>query len=104
MSEIPRSEQPEQEPKFEVLEYSDEYKEGIIKLINDVYENEMGQHSKSGRPDLDIIPEMYQKNNGNFWVALDGEKVIGTIALKSNLYPKIYLSVLILCTIKYFMN
>jgi len=84
MSETPRGEQPEefeQEPKIEITEYSGQYKEQIVRLINDVYENEIGQHSESGRPDLDKISEVYQKENGNFWVALDGEKVIGTIGL-----------------------
>lgn len=37
----------EQEPQPEIRTYSDEYKEGVAKLINDVYENEMGQHSES---------------------------------------------------------
>ena len=73
--------QPEQEPQPEIRTYSDEYKEGVVKLINDVYENEMGQRSKSGRPDLDIISDMYQKTGGNFWVALDEGKVVGTVAL-----------------------
>lgn len=81
MSEIPHSEQLEQEPEIEITEYLDDYKDQVAKLIFDVYENEMEWHSKSGRPDLNMIPEMYQKNGGNFWVALDDEKVIGTIAL-----------------------
>lgn len=77
--ETSHSEQPEKEPKFEVKEYSDEYKKQIIDLINDVYENELGWHSKSGRPDLEKIPEMYQRGDGNFWVAVDNGRVIGTM-------------------------
>ena len=34
-----------------------------------------------GQPDLLDIDNFYQKDNGNFWVALDGEIVVGTIAL-----------------------
>ena len=33
------------------------------------------------QPDLLDIPSFYQKDNGNFWIALDGQEVIGTIAL-----------------------
>jgi GNAT superfamily N-acetyltransferase len=34
------------------------------------------------QPDLCAIPAYYQQGAGNFWVALDQEKVVGTIALK----------------------
>ncbi|MBO9155099.1 GNAT family N-acetyltransferase [Chitinophaga sp. GCM10012297] len=33
------------------------------------------------QPDLLKIPEVYQDGRGNFWTALDGDKVVGTIAL-----------------------
>lgn len=80
MSETSPSENLEEEPKIEIKEYSDEFKEQVIKLVNDAYEKE-GHRSKSGRPDLEKIPEIYQEPGGNFWVAVDGEKVIGTFAL-----------------------
>ncbi|MBX9705669.1 MAG: GNAT family N-acetyltransferase [Gammaproteobacteria bacterium] len=32
--------------------------------------------------DLLDIPGFYQQNKGNFWLAFDGEEVVGTIALK----------------------
>jgi N-acetylglutamate synthase-like GNAT family acetyltransferase len=81
MSEIPRSEQIEGDPKVEIKEYSDEYKEQVKDLISDIYENELGWHSKSKRPDLEKIHEIYQRENGNFWVALKNGRVIGTISL-----------------------
>ncbi|RUL76769.1 GNAT family N-acetyltransferase [Dyella choica] len=34
------------------------------------------------QPDLAAIPAYYQQGAGNFWMALDREKVVGTIALK----------------------
>ena len=77
---MPKTEQAEAEPKVEVVEYIDEYKDQVKGLITDVYEKERGWHSKV-RPDLDIIPEMYQKEGENFWVALNEGKVIGTIGL-----------------------
>lgn len=33
------------------------------------------------QPDLLKIPQAYQDGRGNFWTALDGDKVVGTIAL-----------------------
>jgi RimJ/RimL family protein N-acetyltransferase len=67
--------------KVVIEEYSDDYKEQARDLIFDVYENEMNKFSKSGRLDLNNIQESYQKGNGNFWVALYGGKVVGTIGL-----------------------
>lgn len=73
----------EQEPTFRVERYSDEYKEQVVELINHIMENEFGTHSKSGRPDIRNIPEVYQKvESGDFWIALDeNNQVVGTIAL-----------------------
>ncbi|OOK97137.1 GNAT family N-acetyltransferase [Pseudomonas syringae pv. actinidifoliorum] len=34
------------------------------------------------QPDLKAIPEFYQTGAGDFWVAVNGEQVIGSIALK----------------------
>lgn len=33
------------------------------------------------QPDLTMIPEFYQANSGNFWVAKGDDKIIGTIGL-----------------------
>jgi len=67
---------------MEIVAYTDKYKEQTIELIFDILENEFSRHSKSGRPDLYNISEEYQKNNGNFWIAIDNENVVGTIALR----------------------
>lgn len=72
----------EKEPRAEIVEYTDEYKDEVIKLIFEIAENELGHHSKSGRPDLYNIPEVYQKGKGNFWVATENGHVVGTIALR----------------------
>ncbi|KAA8695464.1 GNAT family N-acetyltransferase [Pseudomonas caricapapayae] len=34
------------------------------------------------QPDLKAIPEFYQTGTGDFWVAVQGERVVGSIALK----------------------
>ena len=62
--------------------YSDEYQQGVIKLILDIQQGEFGVPiTLSQQPDLNTIPSFYQKGNGNFWVALFGNTVVGTIAL-----------------------
>ncbi|APM37886.1 GNAT family N-acetyltransferase [Clostridium kluyveri] len=35
------------------------------------------------QPDLANIDTFYRENNGNFWVAVDNQVVIGTIAIKN---------------------
>ena len=73
----------EKEPAFKVERYSDEHKEQVIELINDIINNEFGVRSKSGRPDIKNIPEHYQRTESeDFWIALDeGNHVVGTIGL-----------------------
>jgi ribosomal protein S18 acetylase RimI-like enzyme len=66
--------------EVEIVEYSDEYKDQVKDLIYDVYEKERGRPRRD-RPDLNAIKETYQDNNGNFWVAVENGKVIGTIGL-----------------------
>lgn len=83
MSEKSHSEQLEKEPKVKIEQYSDEYNDQVKELIFDVYENEIGQHSRSGRPDVNNISEVYQNNGGNFWVAINDGKVVGTIGLRN---------------------
>lgn len=66
---------------MEITTYSDRYKDSTIKLITDIQELEFGRHSKSGRPELHKIAQTYQRGRGNFWIAVDNNKVVGTIAL-----------------------
>lgn len=62
--------------------YSDEHQQGVIKLILDIQQREFGVPiTLSQQPDLNTIPSFYQKRNGNFWVALFDNTVVGTIAL-----------------------
>lgn len=62
--------------------YSGKYDDEIIRLILDIQNSEF----KIGlplqeQPDLKNIQEAYKKKGGEFWIALSGGKVIGTIAL-----------------------
>jgi hypothetical protein len=66
-----------------IIEYQEQYTSQLVELILGI---QVGEYelatSLEAQPDLLQIPEFYQVNNGNFWLALDGEKVVGTISLK----------------------
>jgi GNAT superfamily N-acetyltransferase len=62
--------------------YDSQYHQAVTQLILDVQRNEFGVPiTLQQQPDLDNIEHFYQKDNGNFWVALFNETVVGTIAL-----------------------
>lgn len=55
---------------------------GVIDVILPIQQQEFGvKISLNDQPDLLDIAAFYQRGCGNFWVALQGESVIGTIAL-----------------------
>ncbi len=67
---------------FKVVSFDDSYQDQVIELILKIQVEEFGiKITIKDQPDLKQIPSFYQKDKGNFLVALDGEKVIGTIAL-----------------------
>lgn len=67
---------------IEVYTYSASYKQQIINLILSVQQNEFGiPITLEEQPDLNNISAFYQKADGNFWIAVIENKVIGTIAL-----------------------
>ena len=62
--------------------YTDIYKDSVADLILSIQNGEFGiPITIKQQPDLNEIPKFYQENNGNFWIAKLGDKVIGTIAL-----------------------
>lgn len=66
---------------IKIIPYDDSYKEGVICLILNIWENEFNYKGLE-RPDIYNIPEFYQKDkNSNFWVALDDNKLVGTVGL-----------------------
>lgn len=67
---------------MEIITYYDRYRTAVRDLIFEIAENELHHHSKNGRPDLSNIKEIYQTERGNFWLALDSGKLIGTIGLR----------------------
>ena len=68
--------------EIRIAGFSSEYQEGVIDLILGIQQNEFGIGiTAKDQPDLHNIPGFYQKNHGNFWVAMVDEMVIGTISL-----------------------
>lgn len=66
---------------MEIITYQDKYKDAVIELISEIKEKEFGNPRKN-RPDLLNIKEFYQKTGrGNFWIALENDKLVGTIGL-----------------------
>ena len=63
--------------------YSPEFQPQVPELILDIEQNELGVPiTLADQPDLLDIPNFYQSNRGNFWLAINGEnEVVGTIAL-----------------------
>lgn len=65
-----------------IEQYTDKYKNEVGKLIVGIQHNEFDiDLTIEKQPDLQNIPAFYQKANGNFWIAKDGDNVIGTISL-----------------------
>lgn len=68
--------------KFIVQQYDARYNKKCIDLILGIQIEEFGiPITIVDQPDLNRIENFYQHDNGNFWIALNGEEVIGTIAL-----------------------
>ena len=62
--------------------FSPEHAEGVVRLILPIQQQEFGiAITAEAQPDLRDIPGFYQRGAGNFWVALDGGEVVGSIAL-----------------------
>lgn len=65
-----------------VKEYSNEYQAQVADLILHIQQKEYNiRITKEDQPDLFTIEEFYQTGNGNFWVAICDDKVVGTISL-----------------------
>lgn len=63
--------------------YSPHYSQGVADLIVPIQREEFQiEITYQDQPDLTNIPEFYQQGRGGFWLALEGEQVIGSIALK----------------------
>lgn len=65
-----------------VKQYSNEYQAQVADLILQIQQQEYNiPITKDDQPDLFKVEEFYQTGNGNFWVAIYNDKVVGTISL-----------------------
>ena len=62
--------------------YNKKYQQQVIDLILNIQQNEFHVPvTIKDQPDLLNIENFYCSKNGNFWVALENDDIIGTIAL-----------------------
>jgi GNAT superfamily N-acetyltransferase len=70
------------EKKIEVVEFESRYQQAVEDLVLPIQQIEFGvKITREEQPDLVDIKNVFQKGNGNFWVALCGDKVVGTIGV-----------------------
>lgn len=62
--------------------FSPAHADGVVELILPIQQQEFGLPiTLQDQPDLLSIPDFYQRGRGGFWVALEAERVVGSIAL-----------------------
>ncbi|NJN85910.1 MAG: GNAT family N-acetyltransferase [Leptolyngbyaceae cyanobacterium SL_7_1] len=67
---------------IKIQPYTPFYTQPIIDLILTIQQQEFGLPiTLNAQPDLLKIAEFYQAKKGNFWIAVESDRVIGTIAL-----------------------
>ena len=67
-----------------IQEFSSIYQQQAVDLILGIQQNEFHVPiTLDDQQDLVTIPSFYQNGKGNFWMALNERKVVGTIALVS---------------------
>ena len=68
--------------EIKIEQYTDLYKQQVLDLIVPIQREEFNiPITPEEQPDLQQIPGFYQKDNGNFWLAITDAGVVGTIAL-----------------------
>lgn len=67
---------------MEIITYQEKYRQEIIDLILHIQNDEAKiSLSLEEQPDLLDIPTYYEKNGGKFWLTVEDNMVIGTLAL-----------------------
>lgn len=68
----------------QICEYNETYQPSILQMILQIQQQEYHLPiTAEDQPDLCCIPSFYQQEYGNFWAAVDGGVVVGTIAMKN---------------------
>lgn len=66
----------------QIVPFASEHASGVVSLILPIQQAEFEiPITLDAQPDLRDIPGFYQKGAGNFWVALEGQAVVGSVAL-----------------------
>jgi N-acetylglutamate synthase-like GNAT family acetyltransferase len=66
---------------IKIIPFIEKYKDDVVQLVLDIYENELGFVGYE-RPDIYNICETYQEDAyNNFWLALNNGELVGTIGL-----------------------
>ena len=66
---------------MEIIKYQDAYKQQVIDLILHIQNSEAKINlTIEEQPDLLNVPLYYEKNGGAFWMGMEKNEVIGTIA------------------------
>jgi N-acetylglutamate synthase-like GNAT family acetyltransferase len=67
---------------IQIVPFSTQHVEGVGALIVGIQRDEFQiPITLEDQPDLQDIPNFYQRGSGNFWVAISEGEVIGTVAL-----------------------
>lgn len=65
-----------------VLPFRAGFERDVIDLIVGIQRDEFGiEITAEQQPDLRDIPAFYQRGSGNFWLAIESGRVVGTLAL-----------------------
>jgi len=66
-----------------IIPFTPVYQDQVIALILQIQQKEFNiPITARDQPDLGDIPGFYQQGAGNFWVAIHGTRVVGTLSLK----------------------
>lgn len=67
---------------MQIVPFKKQYQQQVIDLIVGIQSGEFGvKITANDQPDLADIKNFYQWGNGNFWIALTEDEVLGTISL-----------------------
>jgi N-acetylglutamate synthase-like GNAT family acetyltransferase len=65
-----------------IVPFSPKHADGVVSVILPIQQNEFEiPITLEAQPDLKDIRSFYQHGDGNFWVAVDADTVVGTVAL-----------------------
>ncbi len=68
--------------KYPIVPFTKIYEQQVIELIVGIQSGEFGvKITAADQPDLKDIANFYQWGNGNFWIALSENQVLGTVSL-----------------------